>query len=99
MGGGAHAAHLNVAGALLLAVPLHAQGHQAQEAVNYYSFLPPQGSVRNLSHSLRLSACWECLLSFLGAAERNTPLLLVTYLEEKRIDILVNVLTTELDRL
>lgn len=33
-----------------------------QEAANYYSFSPLQGSLRNLSHSLCLSACWECLL-------------------------------------
>lgn len=53
----------------------------AQGAVNYYPYSPEQGSVRNLSHSLCLSACWECLLSFLGAADRNTPLLSDTHLE------------------
>lgn len=55
--------------------------HPAQGAVNYYPYSPEQGSVRNLSHSLCLSACWECLLSFLGAADRNTPLLSDTHLE------------------
>ena len=76
-------AYLSTAGApRRQAVLLHTQqGHQAQEAVNYYFFPPPQGTVRNLSHSQCLRACWECLLFFLGSADRNTPLLLVTHFE------------------
>lgn len=58
------------------------QDHQAPEAVNYYPLSPDQGRVRNLSHSLSLSACWECLLSFLGAADRNAPLLSDTHREK-----------------
>lgn len=93
-GGGAHTLLPGRGSLWAWQCPSHEQ--QAQETVNYYSFSPQQGSVRNLSHSLCLSACWECLLSFFGATDRNSPLLPVTHLEDKWIDMLVNALTSEL---